>query len=140
MNILLFEDTGSAAYPLIEYLEKHGHEVFLTGNVIGANSILKSKKPDCLIVDLNMEPDGLKPAEIKETQVGLFTGWVWLKNYVFPQDEAMRKRTIVLTAYEKDFKEKPAEERVGIKVVSKNPEHGDAYEEILNFVNAISKG
>jgi CheY-like chemotaxis protein len=141
MKILLVEDTGSAAYPLTEYLEQRGHEVLLVNNVVGAGSKLKSEKPDCLVVDLNMEPRGLEPAEIKKTQGGLFTGWVWLKNHVFPENEDMRKRTIVLTAYEKKFKENiPSGERAGVKVVSKNPGQGNIYEEILNFVNAIGEG
>lgn len=139
MKILLIEDNGSVAYPLMEYLDDEGHEVLLADNCAMAQDLWDEGGINCLIVDLNMAPMGLKPQEIEQTQGGLFTGWVWLKNYVFSKDEAMRKRTIVLTAYERDFKDRvSSKERTGVKVLSKSVRQ--MHENILNFVDAIAKG
>jgi CheY-like chemotaxis protein len=139
MKILLLEDNGSVAYPLIESLEENGHEVFLATNIIGAGGYLESKKPDCLIVDLNMEPKGLTEEDVKQTQGGLFTGWIWLKNYVFAKDKSARERTIILTAYYDNFKKEFSEEIGQVKIISKEFGEGGGYESILSNVNAIAK-
>ena len=140
MKILFIEDTGEAAYPLKDYLEEEGHVVILAGNCAVAQDRLGEEDIDCLIVDLNMEPIGLEPEEIEQTRCGLLTGWVWLKNHIFSRDNAMRRRTVILTAYDREFKDMiPSEERCGLKVLSKNPAQGDIYTEILKVVNAIGK-
>jgi CheY-like chemotaxis protein len=138
MKVQIVEDSGSVVFPLTELLEQEGHLVVSTTNVVGASSLLRDHAPNCLIVDSNMEPRGLKPEEICETRGGLLTGWLWLTNYVFPQDEAMKKRTVILTAYEQAFCEMvPEEERGGVKVVSKRSDQGDSYREILDFIATL---
>ena len=140
MKILLVEDSGSVAYPLTEYLEGEGHKVLVADNCAMSQDFWDEGGIDCLIVDLNMEPNGLNSEEIKKTRGGLFTGWEWLSNYVFPKNEAMRKKTIILTAYDKEFKEIiPSGARTGVKVISKKTGQGNVYEEILSFVKAIGK-
>lgn len=140
MKILFVENSGEAAYPLTEWLEDDGHEVLLAADCAVAQDFWDEADIDCLIVDLNMEPAGLKAEEIERTQGGLFTGWIWLKNYVFSQDESAKKRTIILTAYERDFKDRiSSKERAGVKVISKKQGQGDVYEDILNSVSAIEK-
>jgi len=140
MKILFVENSGDAAYQLAEHLTDDGHDVLLAGDVTEAQDFWDDGGIDCLIVDLNMEPTGLGPKESEETQGGLFTGWVWLKYHVFSQNDAMRRRTIVLTAYERDFREKvPSAEKTGVKVISKRSGQGDVYDEIVNFINMLDK-
>ena len=85
MKILILENQGSISLLLKAHLTQEGHEVYNAFNVNDARSYWESKekKIDCIIVDLNMVPAGLTPAEAQATENGLITGWIWLKNYIF---------------------------------------------------------
>lgn len=149
MNVLLLEDRGVVAYYLSETLEDEGHTVFVARTVSKAKTIWENEKENigCVIVDFNMETVGLTDDEIKKTQGGLFTGWEWLKNYVFSDKPEMRKKTIILSAYIKDFREmtrktKAESDVVGIQLISKNPL--EAFDEstkktIIELVDEINK-
>ena len=91
MNILILEDRGSVSSYLEDALINEGHTIFSAFNFNDAQSYWEEKQNeiDCIIADLNMPPDGLKPEEIKNTKGGLLTGWVWLSNYVFTDNEEM---------------------------------------------------
>lgn len=142
MNILLLEDRGSVAYPLREDLEQNGCTVFLAQNISRAKSYWEQEQIDCIIADLNMDPRGLSETEKEQTERGLFSGWVWLKNYVFNKNENMKKKTIILTAYVREFKEKLKNEGLtfsdlGIhRVIPKNPL---AAESILEHVRNMKR-
>jgi len=147
MNVLLLEDRGDASYFLNEHLEQKGHKVFPAQNVSRAKTFWKTKDIDCIIADLNMAPLGLSASEVEQTENGLFTGWVWLKNYVFPGNEAMKRRTIILTAYIRDFRARLKQEGVkpediGIQIVAKESNSGfgkEQTESVLVYVEEIAK-
>jgi len=124
MNILVLEDRGDVSYFLNEHLGKKGHTVFLAQNVSRAKTFWKNKDIDCIIADLNMPHIGLTATEQEQTEHGLFTGWVWLKNYVFPEDHTIIRRTIILSSFMKEFKARLKKEgvkpnEIGIRMVSK---------------------
>jgi CheY-like chemotaxis protein len=106
MNILLVEDRGAVAYYLRDALEGAGHQVFLAPNISRAKEYWDKGGIDCIVLDLNMSPDGLTEAEVRDTLGGVLTGWIWLKNYVLAKDSSMKSRTIILTAYLPRLKEK----------------------------------
>jgi CheY-like chemotaxis protein len=99
MNILFLEDRGSVSFYLKQNLENFGYSVFEASSIPEANSIWEEVKIDCLIVDLNLTPDGLTEEEIDMTHNGILTGWVWLKQYIFPEQPSIRKKTIILSEY-----------------------------------------
>lgn len=99
MKILIVEDRGSVAIQMKHVLEQRGHEVLKAVSINDAQSFWEAGSIDCLIVDLNMSPVGLEPAEIKETKSGLLTGWVWLKQRVYSDNPAMKQCTIIYTEY-----------------------------------------
>jgi CheY-like chemotaxis protein len=105
MNVLLLEDTGAVAYPLRDKLETENHTVYVAQNIPKAKAYLRKEEIHCIIVDMNMPPEGLKDDEKKQTRCGIFSGWVWLQNYVFPENESMKKNTIILTAYAEELRE-----------------------------------
>jgi hypothetical protein len=137
MNILVLEDRGVVSSPLIDALHEKGHVVWDAGWIYDAISAWRRDKPDCLIVDLNMIPDGLTDEQIEETQGGLLTGWVWLKHYVFPEGEHWKGRTLIYTRYFKEFQDSvPESERTGIEVIPKTAEHAAA--QVLEFVSKLA--
>jgi CheY-like chemotaxis protein len=139
MNILLLEDRGSVSFYLKEALTKEGHVVLDAMGINDAQSYWGAEKIDCLIVDLNMSPDGLKPDETQQTKDGLLTGWFWLRNYVYKPSPAMKQRTIILSEYINALCEcVPAEELKGIRLVPKKGSTSPA-EQLLDHVKCIAR-
>lgn len=99
MNVLVLEDRGSVSFYMEEALRHVGHQVCSASSVPDAQSYWDPAIIDCIIVDSNMSPDGLTEQEMGETKGGLLTGWIWLRNYVFKDNEDMRQRTIIYTDY-----------------------------------------
>jgi CheY-like chemotaxis protein len=121
MNILLLEDRGAVAIPLTEKLENLGHTVFIAQNIPKAKSFFRTEEIHCIITDLNLPPKGLKDEEKKQTGNGILSGWIWLKNYVFPENEPIKKSTIILTAYPDELHGcVPSEDLAGVTVISKS--------------------
>lgn len=139
MNVLLLEDRGSVSFYLTEALTEEGHVVLDAMGINDAQSYWGAEKVDCLIVDLNMSPDGLKSEEIQQTKDGLLTGWVWLRNYVFVEKPQMKERTIILSEYIKALLANvPPEELKGIRLVPKKGSSSPA-EHLLDHVKAIAR-
>lgn len=139
MNILVLEDRGSVSRYMEEALKNEGHNVFSAGNVSDAISLSKTGKFDCLIIDLNMPSDGLTEEEKTQTEQGLLTGWVFLKNYVFKVDHRMRERTIVYTDYLERFRESvPHTDLEGVRFIPKKGSPSPA-EQLMKSVNLISR-
>jgi hypothetical protein len=139
MKIMVLEDRGVVSAPLIAALREAGHTVSDAGWIYDAIGIWKREESDCLIVDLNMVPDGLTDEQIEETQGGLLTGWVWLKHYVFETGEHWKRRTLIYTRYFQEFADLvPESERAGVKVISKTGKHAAA--EVLAFVSTVARG
>src|SRR4030042_3452663 len=100
----------------------------------------EKERLDCIIADINMEPRGLKEEEIDQTAGGLLSGWIWLKYYVFPERAYMRKRTIIFTAYPKEFEKKVLpKEREGISLVSKVSPSDAGLDDVIKQIGKISK-
>lgn len=99
MNILLLEDRGGVSFYLEEALLAAGHKVFPAFNVNDAKSFWGRGDIECIIADLNMSPEGLTKDEIEQTKAGILTGWIWLREHVFKNNDAMRARTIIYSEY-----------------------------------------
>ena len=126
MRILMLEDASMFARSTATSLEKAGHIVKRVTTVSEANGYKVGEEFDCLIVDLNMKSIGLQPELVARTQHGLFTGWVWLRDVVFPHWPQMRSRSIVYTAYYAEFRERlPSEDTLGVPFVDKTSGGGD---------------
>ncbi len=120
MNILVLEDRGSVSHYMEKALQEPGHKILSSFNVNDARSNWELGKIDCLIVDLNMAPNGLNPEEVKDTHDGLLTGWIWLREYVYKNNPEMRKRTIIYTDYMDALVDNVSEEQLdGIHLVPK---------------------
>jgi hypothetical protein len=90
-----------------------------------------------------MDPEGLSDEEMVETEGGLFTGWVWLRNYVFAKDGSMRGRVIILTAYwdqlaRKLRSESPTHFLDGLSVIRKRQIGCAETGNIVDLVNVIA--
>ncbi|MCP4705910.1 MAG: response regulator [candidate division Zixibacteria bacterium] len=99
MNILLLEDQGSVSVPLQNLLESRDHTIYNAPNLSRAKYFLKKYPIDCHIVDLNLPPEGLEPEKIKLTKDGLYSGWIFILEYISKIDIAQKKRTIIYTEY-----------------------------------------
>jgi len=81
-------------------LEKLGHDVFVACHIKKAEKIRKDNEIDCIISCTNMYLHGLKDdEEKKQAQYGLLAGLVLLQNYIFMDNPAMIKWTIMFTKY-----------------------------------------
>ena len=138
MVVLILEDRGSVSLRLARSLESEGHRVLRAFSVAEANALREDAEVDCFVVDLNMSPEGLTIEEIEQTGDGIRTGWVWLKNYVFPGDETLRKRTIIYSAFLSEFRSVvPADDRRNIRIYEKNAPSGLKW--LLNAVESIAR-
>lgn len=106
MRILLVEDVGRLANTVADQLRGKGHDVDIASTVSRAKGyIQRGPSYDCLIVDFNMPSTGLSLAQAEQTFNGLFTGWIWLRDEVLLKSPEMAARTIVYSAYLRDFEE-----------------------------------
>jgi hypothetical protein len=104
MNILVLEDRGSRMEELKEFLEDLDHTVYACGNVYKAKDTWNKMKGDidCMIIDLAMQPDGLK--NMNDSEKGYYTGWVFLQENVLQDRPDFVKRYLILSAWVDSFK------------------------------------
>lgn len=120
MEILILEDRGSVAFYMKEALEQQGHTVYSAYNIYDARSCLDNAWISCLIVDLNMPPVGLTEEQAAQTNYGTFTGWLWLRDEVYPRYPGLRPRTILYSEYLTDFHMMmPEEDLTGVTLMDK---------------------
>lgn len=125
MKILTLDDRGDFIYPLIEWLEKDGHEVTDAATIGEAEDALREAGPfDCIVVDLNMPTDGLSLAEDAASAGGVLSGWKWLENHVLASNPSMRSSTVILSAYLDLFQKlvTPRSKYSGVHLVAKGGE------------------
>jgi hypothetical protein len=95
-SILLVDDRVRTVIDLSEALgDLNRGEVFSCLDIFGAIEKWGENKNDIshIITDLSMNPLGLNKKERKTTSGGLYTGWVWLWNYVIKDyDEEMPEK------------------------------------------------
>jgi hypothetical protein len=107
MNILLLEDRGSRLYELKESLEDYGHTVYPCESIYRANETWNKYKNDidCAIIDLAMQPDGLKNTDDSES--GYYSGWVFLQENVFLDQNKPNfiESCLILSAWVDSFKQ-----------------------------------
>ena len=146
MNILLLEDRGSTAHFLLRWLKENGHLVLGkmnqgAYNINDANSIWSQRKEvpvHCMIVDLDVPPDGLSDDQIKDAGGGCLSGWIWLRNEVLQNEPEMRSRTIIYSDYVDVLREHiPEEEYYGVTLVEKRKR--DSTRIIVERINAIER-
>jgi CheY-like chemotaxis protein len=137
MNILFVEDRGSVSFYWKEMLESEGYTVYDAGNISQAIFYFREKQVDCLIIDLNLNPEGLKPEEIEGTHDGLLSGWIWLREYVYKEKRELKERTVILTEYMQQLHQHVSdEELVGIRLVEKGSI--DPARQVLAFLKIIA--
>jgi CheY-like chemotaxis protein len=123
MNILIIEDRGSVKVYLVEELQDAGHTVLDAYNANDAQSYWNERatRPiHCIILDLNMPPDGLSEEGRRRSELGLLSGWVWLSERVLRDHPDMRRRVIILSDYLEDFRKLVHnDEYAGIRLVAK---------------------
>ena len=141
MNILIVEDRISVSRYMKKALRKLGHVVFHALNIYDARECWEDENItiDCLIVDLNMTPDGLTDDEIKATKDGVLTGWIWLKNHVFDNEPNMRPRTIIYTEYKTQLEREASGELGGIRAIIPKRGSTSTAQAVLDQVRAISE-
>ena len=140
MNILVLEDRSSVSYYMKEALNMEGHKVLDAHNIYEAQKHWgkENAQIDCIIADLNMNPEGLKLEEMEETVGGMLTGWVWLQKYVFRTKPHMKHRTIIYSDFKDELEENIKElELQGVRRISKSDPSGSAIQ-LLNYLKEIA--
>jgi CheY-like chemotaxis protein len=144
MTILIIEDRGSVAYYMRIGLEEADHIVIETNSIIEAEDIWKTENNSigCIILDLNMSQEGLKPELQALAQDGVLTGWFWINDIVFSTEcgKEMKPRTICYSEYMSrlDESEKADAERAGVRFIAKQGSTSPS-KQILDAVTEISK-
>lgn len=137
MKILILEDRGSVSFYLEKIFTEKGYSVFLAYTIYEAMYYFENNDINCIICDLNLSPEGLTPNEITKTKDGLFSGWVWIQNYVINDRPNFRKKIVIYSDYinvlENDI---PKNELVGIKLLQKRGYNNSA-SELLAFVESL---
>lgn len=138
MKILFFEDRGAVNIPIVDALERKGHRVFSAYNVNDATSYWEDEQPlDAIILDLSVDPTGLSDSQLEQTQEGLLTGWIWLRDTVLREHPEFGKRTCIYT----EFRDVligavPEEERRDIRVIGKREE--EAPKQLIQAIGEIA--
>ena len=123
MNVLSVEDRGSTAYNVDHWLRGRGHTVLAAFNPNDAQSHWQRRGEvpvHCIMLDLQMEMDGLTQKQKLEAEGGTLAGWVWLRDNVLVEVPEMRRRTIIYSDHVDVLRERvPEEQLMGIKVIPK---------------------
>ncbi len=107
-EILLLEDNGLIWDAFKEREKDYGDiKLYTAFQISDAMDLFEYHKDtiDWLIVDLNVPCTGLTREETDASERNLITGWIWLKNYVYPKHPQFKKRTIIFSAHIKEMEE-----------------------------------
>jgi hypothetical protein len=136
VKILFFEDKGSVNTYVTEALERNGHQVFCAFNVNDAQSHWEDQAIDAIILDLSVDPEGLTESQLEQTEGGLLTGWIWLRDNVLADHPDFSARTIIFTEYGDDLiRAVPPSGPEGVTMIWKRQE--DQITRLLEAVGAI---
>jgi hypothetical protein len=91
-----------------------------------------------LVVDLNVPVVGLKRDEIDKSDSGRIAGWIWLENYVFPQNPEFKKRTIIFSAHIKELESYIDLTKITIEGVIIMPKANHTVSLVIQKINSIS--
>lgn len=138
MNVLILEDRGSVAENLKNSLELEGCKVFNAPNVWAATEIWDENRIDCIILDLNMSPEGMTEEQIEETELGLLTGWIWLRDHVLKSHPDMKERTIIYSEYTHFLEDLKRADKMLQKITAIAKREEDGARKLLARVNEIS--
>lgn len=125
-KVLLLEDNAYMNSSLKELLEEDGYIVFEARKITDANDIFKNGV-NFLIIDLNVSTIGLTDEELRKTEGGILSGWVWIQDYVLASNPEYKRKIIIYSAYTHLLKEKYFEEIKGIKIIQKGKENVPSY-------------
>ena len=109
MKILVIEDRAEIMANIVKYLKELRYEIKCCYNIHEADVVMQENRKSgtpfhCYIFDLAMQNTWIDDESQKaETQLGYFTGWVWIKNNVIKGDENNAKKCIVFSAYIDSF-------------------------------------
>jgi CheY-like chemotaxis protein len=146
MNILVLEDRGSVSIYLRQALEKQGHRVVDAFDANDAQDWWNKRQKfpiHCIILDLNLPPDGLSDEENKDSQGGLLSGWLWISRHVLTDQPNMRSRIIVYSDYLAELRRFVGRERYedmqheGIRLISKRGRTSTA-DQVLDAVRKLA--
>jgi hypothetical protein len=123
-----------------ENLLEKGHTLFDSFSIMDAQSYWEDEQIDCLLVDLNLSPEGLTDDEIEKTENGLLTGWIWLKEYVLKKNPGMKNKIIIYSDYLPQLAAKVNEEE--LRGIARIPKRGSEspVQAILDGVDRIARG
>jgi hypothetical protein len=107
MSILILENEYPIAKQLKHNFDTQGHEAIVAYNIFQARDAWLKERQEIsyIIADLHMDPSGLTETERNETERGRYSGYIWLRNYVFsdPDFGNIRDFTIIMSAYTQGF-------------------------------------
>ena len=106
MRILFVEDLSPYSKSLTDFFGESGHNSDIAIDISRAMDFLDTNTYDILIVDMNMRTTGLTGDQKILTKTGLGTGWIWLRDIIYPKYPNLKDRTVILTAYTRDIEEK----------------------------------
>lgn len=104
MKILLYEDRALTAMQLKSSLEDNKYEVDICFSCRDLSKRITKSDYDIYIMDLNGPVDGLSPEQILESKNGLFTGWIFIRDYIWKSMTNDAKKIIVFSDYVKLLK------------------------------------
>jgi CheY-like chemotaxis protein len=139
MKIILLEDQGSVLYSLKRTLQRCGHTVFEAPTLLDAASYWKNERIDCIIAALNLNPKGLEEDDIKATNGGVLTGWIWLKKYVLTRNESMKHRIIIYSDYLEHLNRTVKKKELNGIALIKKKGSGSPVKKLLDAVDSVER-
>ena len=143
MNILWLEDRGSSVDALKKTISQRGFTIYKALDVLNAIAYWTQDRENInvIIIDLNVNSEGLKSEEIDLTRGGVLSGWIWLTKHVINDIDNNNIPTIIIYSNYIDELERyiPREEinalvnKLSIKIISKTDD-ADGWEKIINVL------
>jgi len=101
--ILILEDEPYLLRQLKDFFEDEGFEVIDCVSIFEGMECWDNNKSriDIILTDTNMSPNGLTEEEIKISDNGCLSGWIWIKNYVLNDQKRLFQieRIFILSDY-----------------------------------------
>ena len=120
MRILYLEDSGDDTNKILDLLVSHGYQVDTAYSIYEARDFISKNTYDCLIIDINLSPDGLTIEQKKNIKGGVLTGWVWFQDEIMKKNNPLSEKAIIFSDYTEKLKSLvPPETLINVGIIRK---------------------
>lgn len=136
-KILLIEDSGDVSYDIQNELNGCEYEIKHADSYLSAIGMWKRYEGqfDCIILDLNINPEGLPPEE--SSYYFPTIGLAFLKEIGWNENLTKKAKIIIYSAYITEFKVKCSQNNISYSDIILIEKSGTSFYRLINFIKQI---